>query len=468
MSNFLEFLRQRNIFGGPPVIGNDLPQQGGITGRMPYDPNSAAMGIQFPGVEAIPPPVNIPGIMSVGQQSPIPPPSGIDPMFSVGPFEPQQYDFREDIGPTPSQGMDAGQRMRELYTPSDEASRKFEEMIDQYPQEKRPGWLRGIGSLLQEYAYGPKVAQQTRDSWRSEPIEDWKNKIAPMQQAATNERYQNVNERTMAYQQMATELRERAQIAKEKNDERKAEIQQQRANIYAYKARNPGKKFFMPKGGNVQIFDPATGQISDTGIPTGSMTELDKLELAGEQRLDQIAATGEEARETEITRQEGRMELAGERGKQARETRSTPAGGTGKTELPSQTRVRIYNNAQRLRNTRPELAPYIKLGVTGTNDVQVTKPSTGGFFSAAGPTQEQYDEISKAIYGEAVGPANTPPSGAPPSGAGRSSMAGPGPKVPLTTPPPSPVKGWKYVKKGNKWVAVPDTGNPEAGPGEVF
>jgi|PlaIllAssembly_1097288.scaffolds.fasta_scaffold00614_2 hypothetical protein len=498
MPNFLEYLRQQNIFGPRPPIGNDLPSQGGITGRMPYNPNDYGGIFRSqlpPGPNPIPGPMMGPGVMtsdmeipadpsmfmppamtvsgttSVGQQMPDPRLS----MYDVGPFKPQQFDL-ETPGvniPTPGQGMpepemDAGQRMRELYQPSDDATRRFEEMIDQYPQEKRPGWLRGIGSLLQEYAYGPQVAERTRQSWRSEPIEDWKNKIAPMQAAATNERYQNVNERTMAYNQMAIELRERAQIAKEKNDERKAEIQQQRANIYAYKARNPGKKFFMPKGGNVQIFDPATGQISDTGIPTGSMTELDKLELAGEQRLDQIAATGEEARETEITRQEGRMELAGERGKQARETRSTPAGGTGKTELPSQTRVRIYNNAQRLRNTRPELAPYIKLGVTGTNDVQVTKPSTGGFFSAAGPTQEQYDEISKAIYGEAVGPANTPPSGAPPSGAGRSSMAGPGPKVPLTTPPPSPVKGWKYVKKGNKWVAVPDTGNPEAGPGEVF
>ena len=438
MSNFLEFLRQRNIFGGPPVIGNDLPQQGGITGRMPYDPNSAAMGMQFPGVEATPPPVNIPGTMGVGQEMPTPPP-GIDPMFSVGPFEPQQYDFREDIGPTPSQGMDAGQRMRELYTPSDEASRKFEEMIDQYPQEKRPGWLRGIGSLLQEYAYGPKVAQQTRDSWRSEPIEDWKNKIAPMQQAATNERYQNVNERTMAYQQMATELRERAQIAKEKNDERKAMIQQQRADIYAYKARNPGKKFFMPKGGNVQVFDPATGETTDTGIPTGSMTDLDRLELTQEQALERIGETGAQARETEQTRQTGRIEAIEARGEQARQTRQTvPGGVAGSGQSPTQIKVDQYNKARQIVNSSPALGKYIRLG--SGNEFTVIKPNERG-----GPTPQMYSTIINSIYGAATQ-----------GGPGRSSMSGPGPGQPMVNAPKAPA-GWKYVPKpGGGWTAVPD------------
>jgi hypothetical protein len=398
------------------MIGNDLPQQGGITGRMPYDPNVSAMGMQFPGIEATPPPMNIPGTLGVGQE----PDPRIQPMFSVGPYEPQQFDLRssEVDMPTPGQGIpsvDAGQRMRELYNPSDDASRRFEEAIGQYPQQKRPGWLQGIGSLLQEFAYGPNVADRTRQKWREEPIEDWKNKIGPMQQAATNERYQNVNDRTMAYNQMSIELREQAQLAKERNDERKAAIQQQRADIYAFKAMHPNFKFLMPKGGNVQAMDPATGQAHDTGIPTGSMTQLDQMWLTQEQALERISATGEEARETEGVRQTGRMEVVTERGKQARDTKATPSGSaTGKDLLPTQKKVEEFRRARELANTRPDLAPFIKLG--SANEYDLVKPNPGAWTQhGKGPTPQQYSDMVNAVYGSAVG--------------GRNAGAGPGPKA---------------------------------------
>ena len=84
-NNFLEFLRQQNIFGAPR-IGNDLPSQGGISGNMPSNrglslpppPNPMArptggnvpfdVGMGSGGGSAMPPPqVNIPGTMAVGQ-----------------------------------------------------------------------------------------------------------------------------------------------------------------------------------------------------------------------------------------------------------------------------------------------------------------------------------------------------------------------------------------------------------------
>jgi len=358
--------------------------------------------------------------MNVGQESD----PRLDPMFSVGPYEPQQFDLNivdDSKGmPTPGQGMpepemDAGQRMRELYNPSEDATKRFEEAIGQYPQQKRPGWLRGIGSLLQEFAYGPKTAQETRNRWREEPIEDWKNKIGPMQQAATNERYQNVNDRTMAYNQMSIELREKAMQLKAENDERKANIAQQRADIYAFKAAHPNFKFMMPKGGNVQAMDPATGQAHDTGIPTGSMTQLDQMWLAQEQALERIGASGAQARETEGVRQEGRMEAIGARGEQAQKTKATPSGSaTGKDMLPTQKKVDEFRRARELMNTRPDLAPFIKLG--SANDYDLVKPNPSAWTEKGkGPTAQQYSDMINAIYGSTVG--------------GRNAGAGPGPKT---------------------------------------
>jgi hypothetical protein len=434
------------------MIGNDLPQQGGITGRMPYNPmmNNGAEGMQNPGINATPPPqFSMPGIQApdMARQDPWDVSFGPTSMPPTGNIEDTSSGM-----PVPGQGMpeppmDAGARMREIYQPTNDASQRFEQAINQYPEQKRPGWLQGIGSLLQEYAYGPQVAQQTRDRWRSQPIEDWKNKIAPMQQAATNERYENANERQIAYQQMSIELREKAQLAKEKNDQRRADILQQRADVYSFRANNPDLKIIIPKGGNVQAFNPRTGETHDTGIPSGSMTELDKIQMQGDQRIEQITASGAQARETEGVRQAGRIDAITARGEEARKTKEVPTGGaSGKGMLPTQVKVDQYNRARQLANSNPELAKFIKPG-SGANEFQIVKPDPNAWTeSGKGPTPQQYSDIINAIYGPSLG--------------GRSAGAGPGPAAkPPTSKPPAAPPGWKYVAKpGGGWTAVPDTG----------
>jgi hypothetical protein len=392
-------------------MGNDLPQQGGITGRMPYPANpiprdiSMGMGdggMSVPGdINAMPPPTfGMPGIEAPDMARNDPWNVNFGPM-NISPMQGIQTPNMNM--PTPGQGMpemDAGARMRELYQPQNDASQRFDEMIKQYPQEDNPSWLRRIGAMIVDYTKGSNRAEQFYHEPYNKKVTEWKDKIGPAQQAANLERYENVNQRTMAYQQMQTELREKVQIAKEKNDEVKAKILQQRTDIYAFKALHPDWKIVMTKGGNVMMINPQTQEVHDTGIPTGSMSEMDKITLGQEQALERIAATGEEARTTEGVRQAGRETLVGMRGKEARATKGVASGSASKDLTPSAVKTDRYNKAMAIRNSNPELAKYIKLGSAGDfTVVPSVKPSWYGI-GARGPTPEQHKQIIAAIYGK--------------------------------------------------------------------
>lgn len=426
MPDFLQFLRQQNIFGQPPLIGNDLPSQGGITGNMPmsefrppifpdprlgsgvyqsdpnFDPNAAMQYIPPPQPGAVSNPIELFG-------------SGKSPMdvnFGRGPLDINQYDIQYAGQPQPP--MDAAARMRELYNPTNDATKRFENLVNQYPQHKDPSWLRRIASMIVDYSKGPEHGRALYEQPEREAIQDWKNQLVPAQQAANLERYENVNQRTLAYNQISAELREKAQQAKEKNDETNANIRQQRADIYWFKAHNPDMKIIIPKGGNVMAIDPRTGEAHDTGIPTGSLTEIDKLNLGQEQALERISATGAQTRATEQTKQTNRIgaiEARGEQTRQTQQTKGTSPTGVAKPMLPTQTRVDQFNRAREVMNTIPELAKWIKLGTPGSNDFKVTPPGEERWWGSSGPTKAQYDLINKIIYGssqQAPTPAHTP------------------------------------------------------------
>jgi len=455
MPNFLEYLRQQNIFGVPPLTvpgmpppATSMPRPGSM-----YAPNMDS-SMQLPSGEDptqyMPPPqFSMQGIEApdVSRNDPY------EVQFGQGPLDINQFDIQQardkytPQGPSDFPGampMDAGARMRELYQPQTDASQRFDQMIGNYPQEQNPSWLRRIGAMVTDYTKGSKAGQEYYHEPYNRKVEEWKNKIGPAQQSANLERYENTNSRTLAYQQMSMELREKAQEAKEKNDQRRADAYQQRADIYALRANNPDLKIIIPKGGNVQAFNPRTGETHDTGIPSGSMSEIDKITMQGDQRMEQIGASGAQARQTETLRQDGRMEAIDARGTQARETRATPLGGaSGKGMLPTQIKVDQYNRARQLANSNPELAKFIKPG-SGANEFQIVKPDPNAWTeSGKGPTPQQYSDIINAIYGPATG--------------GRNAGPGPGPAATSKAPPAPP--GWKYIAKpGGGWTAVPDTG----------
>lgn len=344
----------------------------------------------------------------------------VDSTGSVGPTAMGGNNpFGDDSIPDPETGIyNVAQRMKELYSPDNRAETRLNEMLDSYPMRSNPSMLRKIAAGLVNWRQGPQLAQQTIDNAGGfrQKREAWKDQIGPVSQAANIERQSNANERTMAYQTIAQELREQAQKAKEANDSKKLEIAQQRANVYEFKANHPGVKLQFPKGGNIMALDPVTGKLTDTGIPTGTMSELDKLNLGHDNKLEEIAASGDERRQTVRVQGEEARSTARVRGEESRTTKSTPSAtktSTGdKPELPTQTRVRQFNNARELWNTRPDLRPFIKVGAPGSNDFTVTPPGKNFFNNPTGPSAEQYAEIQGAIYGtKPVASHNTAPTG---------------------------------------------------------
>lgn len=410
-NNFLEFLRQQNIFGAPS-IGNDMPSQGGITGRMPRPmpiPMGADMGAGVSNtpmdVGAMPPPqFGMPGIQApdMARQNPY------DVSMGDTSFPPPKQ-FTPGVMPTPGEGMPTpeygiGSEMSR-FKPSNDATQRFEALVNAYPQDKNPSWLRRIAAMITDYTHGPEAGQKVYNEPNDSAKADWKAQVGPAQAAATNERYENVNNRTLAYNQANLDLNERKRVDKEKYDDSRIKVSQDRAEIYRFKAENPNFKFVMPKGGNVMAMDPATGQSHDTGIPTGSLSDLDRLNLTQENTLNAIGARDQNAQDLEGIRQEGRETLAGIRGNEARLTKSTvPGSALGKGEQSTQKKVREYLNAREILNTDPELSKFIKL--TGTNEFEVAQPSTSFWGNPNGPTVEQYKKLQQLIFG--TGPSVSP------------------------------------------------------------
>lgn len=333
--------------------------------------------------------------------------------------------------PIAPQAPDINSRMNELYNPSHTAIDAFKDLESQYPERQNPSTLRKIGAAITGVGYGPQAAMNLLEQPHQRDIEDWKNKMGPLQQGANLERQENVNSRTLAYQTIAAQLRQEALDNKEKLDDANLKIRQQRADVYEFKARNPDFKIDF-SGTTVKVANPQTGEIKDTGIPTGSMSDADKLALQHENRLDEIGATGNEARKTEGVKQDGRESLAEKKGWTTAnipdptdptrligvrinndtgevkriELDNKPVGpvakvsGTGSTskpELPTQTRVRMISKAREVANKNPDWAKYIKIQ---GNDFIITKPGGWG-----GPDKATFDKINNAIYGTSTGSA---------------------------------------------------------------
>lgn len=416
----------------PIPMGNDLPSQGGISGNMfgqtsggmfnpkrpnPYERLDFGAGTEQPDSTAnsISQAINpILAALAQGKEQPTESPMSV-PM--MGPSQ------------TPSDRI--GDRMKELYQPSTEASDRFEKMQSEYPKYEKPGWGRTIAAMLSDYAYGPEMGMKVANFHNDRRMTDWKNQIGPAQQSANLERQENVNARTTAYQTISQELRAEADAATMKKNDAAALVAKQRADAYEYKMKNPGLKFDF-SGPMVMVTNPATGKVERLNIPTGSMTDADKMALSQEQALERIGATGSQARQTEGVRQENRQETAETRGwtianipdpakpgqmkgvkinaitGEVKDLNTGPVSNTsgGSTrlkpdELPSQTKIREYTNARRLFNTNPKLAKFITFG-PGTNEFNISPPSSGGWGRTVGPTPEETTAIQKAIYGDTI------------------------------------------------------------------
>jgi hypothetical protein len=90
-------------------------------------------------------------------------------------------------------------------------------------------------------------------------------------------------------------------------------------------------------------------------------------------------------------------ELVIERAKQARATKAAPSGTAGATsQIPTQQKVAEQERVNQFKNAYPRLASYVSINMDGF--AQIEPPSK--WWGDPGPTQEQYKEIFRYIYGK--------------------------------------------------------------------
>jgi len=390
MPDLMQFLRLQNLFGAPQITapgfagGDFMPQDAGNIMGPKNDPF---------------------GNISFG-------PAMQQAMPAQTPMAPVQAQ--------PTGGFDVGARMRELYQPETMAQDRFNTMLGEYPEATKPGWLKVIGATLADLAR-PGTGMQVVEGGRTRKLADWKNKIGAAQDAASLERQTNVNERQLAGTIATQERLSAADQARAEKDAARTKIMQDRAEVYRLKSQAKNLKFNF-SGPKVIVTDPATGEVKQTDIDTGSLSDADKMAVTQEDMLERIGAQGSESRKTEELRQTGREGLAETRGWTAFNTAdgktilvnqitgetkpitgvegslvkpgTTTGGRSG--ELPTQTKVRQATAAREFVSRNPALAKYVQF--TPGNEFSITPPATGRF--STGPSQDDYNKIVKAIYGD--------------------------------------------------------------------
>ena len=211
--------------------------------------------------------------------------------------------------------------MNNIYQPEHEASDRYNELVNNMPSRQGPSFLRTLAASLT--AFGPggmSKADEVIDQPNVNAITDWKNQLAPAQHSADLERQNNVNERTLAYQTVSQQLRAKADEMKNNNNMVGNQIKAHRAAVYEFKVMHPNAKIVMPKGGNIIAIDPNTKETttltdeSGQPIPSGSMTENDKLHLQHDNAMDEIDAKTQGQKDVEGVRQTGREAINDTRG----------------------------------------------------------------------------------------------------------------------------------------------------------
>jgi len=386
--------------------------------------------------------------------------------FGVGPVQPSptypQMGAISRIGQEPMvdhaapQDPNIAQLMQQFYTPETEATEAFNQLVRNAPQRNKPGIARRLaasaGALgAGRQGKGIETAEQFMYAPFMRDTQDWMAKMDPNYKAASLENTRNANERQLAGNMAQYTMAERKQTETERKNKSEEEIRRKRAEVYDFKARNPNMRFDF-SGPTVKAADPLTGQVYDTGIATGSMTDMDRINLQGEWGVARARETGAQQRATEGVRQEGRERLADKRGwqivqsadgqawavnPQTRQlepiqppsgvtppqgpltrpgTPPRPSGaGGGNQELNVQ-RQR-FNTARRIADTVPGANKWIKF--TSPTTFRVEQP--GRFTSEA--ERKLYQDITSQIYGSPEAGKYTGP-GTP--GGGRGGGAGRG------------------------------------------
>lgn len=247
------------------------------------------------------------------------------------------------------------------------------------PTRTNPHPLRAIGTGLYSYLQPkPLNVEQAGDVLylpHERRMVDWENKAKALTAAANIEKTLESNRALAAQRRAQAEQGIPAlaaqRTARAEDIPQRLQLDRAKHELNQWKTRNPNGKVVAPKGGNITVINPQTGEAIDTGVPTGSLTDEERINLTSEKRTEQIGTIGEQQRQTLGQRGEQALKEIAARGTEARKTRATTSGGAGTTsQLPTQQKVAAQLRANQAIQEHPEWADFIEVN-PNTGMVQI-------------------------------------------------------------------------------------------------
>lgn len=389
--------------------------------------------------------------------------------------------------------------LERLYKPETEATNRFNELLGQFPVREEPGWGDklvagglGLGNVRRNIPGGFKVAEESLNAPFNRDLEEWKEKAGPYREAATLENQANNVERQVAANVAQSTVAQRKIESQERIAEEKARIAEIRARAYAYtQYLDKGYKFDF-SGPEIIMTNADGSPPIRTGIETGKVDELTKIELNNAGRLAAAKEMGANALQRVQVSGQGLLVIDGVTYKLDPTTNTyVPAGlPTGTPTRPAAPvrppappnfleRQRLEGErAKEIWNGYPEVRnKYIRYRNGAYQMVDRPIPGPGAFFGLGTDiTQadvDKWDAVKKMVDPDYVAPppgasipttspspGNTSP-GAPSTPASPNtgfpppppSISKPLPKTPPPSPAPAGMK-WQYSDKG-EWRLVP-------------
>lgn len=259
-----------------------------------FGPNQSAqasmMGSADPNADAGPQlPVAGPNNMT------LPPPTSIDGQ----PIGGNESDMNPDVAAM----------MKQLYQPSTDASDNLKKILSSQPTPPTPSILRkliagGLGAIrdtqntrMEPLGVRPtETGSEASDRFLGMPqyqqaLTNWRSQLAGAQSAANTERESNANQRTAATQTINDILKQQSESERERHDMATEKAAEARAQIQQFAANNRDWQFTAPKGGNYTFINKLSGEKRDTGVPTGTLSQLDEMNLSASNAMARTEVT---------------------------------------------------------------------------------------------------------------------------------------------------------------------------------
>jgi hypothetical protein len=292
-------------------------------------------------------------------------PDMVNPTPIQPPIQPKLASPMPELPAQVEESYDPVIDMQKLYQPRTSISNRYSQELANQPAIDPISWKRRIGAMMvaalvgkDNPANGVNIGSEIINQPNIQKQERWKQNIDALSRGAAEEDRYNTNQRILAndivsrkQNQFKQDEVERKNKVDQERKEKETDIKERRAEAYIFKQHNPDWKVLMPKGGNITFYNPQNPQeMNDTGIPTGSATDMDRIEWQKDARIEEIGAQGAQTRTNQNNQGNVQSGLIKQRGEESRKTKTTIPGST--SDKDSESVVEVKDASGKVIGTR--------------------------------------------------------------------------------------------------------------------